>query len=125
MDSITNKAFLIGVGIFVTVAITSGIMLTISNMRDVYKDVYETDISLSRQFSDFDKYDGTQLSGGEVVNTINKYYNDPKADVYIGEILKNTKIDLSSNEFNQIAGHDYSSRVTINNDKAEIVFTKE
>ena len=125
MDSITNKAFLIGVGIFVTVAITSGIMLTISNMRDVYKDVYETDISLSRQFSDFDKYDGTQLSGVEVVNTINKYYNDPKADVYIGEILKNTKIDLSSNEFNQIAGHDYSSRVTINNDKAEIVFTKE
>ena len=48
MDSITNKALIIAVGIFITISITSGILFVINAMRDVYQDVYQTDISLTR-----------------------------------------------------------------------------
>ena len=53
MESVTNKALVIAVGIFITIAITSGILFVISAMRDVYEDVYETDISLTNALNKY------------------------------------------------------------------------
>ncbi len=76
MESVTNKALVIAVGIFITIAITSGILFVISAMRNVYEDVYETDISLTSKFSEFDKFDNTQVTGLDIANALNKYSQD-------------------------------------------------
>ena len=76
MESVTNKALVIAVGIFITIAITSGILFVISAMKDVYEDVYETDISLTSKFSEFDKFDNTEVTGLDIANALNKYSQD-------------------------------------------------
>ncbi len=75
MDNITNKALIIAVGIFVTIAITSGILASINEMKDIYKQVYETDTSITSRFSEFDKYDGTIMNGIDLYNAVKKYNN--------------------------------------------------
>ncbi len=141
MSSITNKALVIAVGIFVTIAITSGILLTISKMRDIYQDVYQTDISLSNKFSEFDQYDGTEKTGLEVANTLNKYrdgnyYSDYTVTVEIngsdiyGSVYGSTS-SYWSDKTARLENGDYSaifsSTVIINDSAAEvtITFTKE
>lgn len=76
MDNITNKAIIIAVGIFVTIAITSGILTSINEMKNIYQKVYETDTSITSRFSEFDKYDGTEVTGIEFANAVKKYNRD-------------------------------------------------
>ncbi len=137
MSSITNKALVIAVGIFVTIAITSGILLTIGKMRDIYQDVYQTDISLSNRFSEFDEYDGTEKTGLEVANTLNKYqdgnyYSDYEVNVKVIGSDKNG-MSYASNTFDwsdkteRIKNGDYSAKFTsavnVDDSKAEVTIT--
>ena len=73
MENSTSKAIMIGVGIFVTVAITSGILFSINQMKDIYSKVYETDTSITSRFSEYDAFDGTTVTGIDVLNAIRKY----------------------------------------------------
>lgn len=73
MENSTNKAIVIAVGIFVTVAITSGILFSINEMKNIYSQVYETDTSITSRFSEFDAFDGTIVTGVDVINAKNKY----------------------------------------------------
>lgn len=76
MDEITSKALTIGVAVFITIAITSGLLIVIDQIKGIYGQVYETDISLQSSFSEFDAYDNVQKTGIDVINTIKKYEND-------------------------------------------------
>ena len=54
MDSSANKALTIGVALFVTIIVTSGVFLTLNQMKDVYSEVYETDISIQSRFGEYE-----------------------------------------------------------------------
>ena len=73
MENSANKAIMIGVGIFVTVAITSGILFSINQMKNIYSNVYETDTSMTSRFSEYDAFDNTIVTGVDVINAISKY----------------------------------------------------
>ena len=73
MDFMANKALMIGVGIFVTLAITSGVLMVINNIQLIYGQVYNTDTSITSQFSEFDKFDNGEFTGLEISNYMKKY----------------------------------------------------
>ena len=133
MDNVTNKAIIIAVGIFVTITITSGILFIINEMRNIYSDVYKTDISINSRFSEFDAYDETEKTGLEVTNTFCKYKNDPKVIVQLstnppgytgvgdlGDWLTNKDDRLEDGFYSLI----YKSSLVINDDSVTIIFTK-
>ena len=79
MENSANKAIMIGVGIFVTVAITSGILF-------------------SSRFSEYDAFDGTTVTGVDVINAINKYGSskiDFSLPAPLGEDFYSKKFDAS------------------------------
>lgn len=82
MDYISNRAIMIGVGIFVTIAITSSIFAIIGQIQDVYKSVYETDISIQNRFNEFDMYNNTTKTGVDLLNAVRKYKDDPLVKIY-------------------------------------------
>ncbi len=129
MSSITNKALVIAVGIFVTIAITSGILLTIGKMRDIYQNVYQTDISLSNKFSEFDEYDGTEKTGLEVANTLNKYQAGNYYSDYNVTVSVNVGVDKDwwADKEERIKDGTYSdiftSTVTVDDSAAKVYIT--
>ena len=54
MDEISNKAISIGVAVFITIIIASGVFYVINQIKDIYGQVYNTDIALQNSFSEFD-----------------------------------------------------------------------
>lgn len=83
MDEITNKALTIGVAIFITIAITSGLLIVIDQIKNIYGQVYRTDISLQSSFSEFDAYDNIEKTGIEIINAIKKYKDNPAVIVQL------------------------------------------
>ena len=73
MDFMANKAIMIAVSIFITLAIASGVLMIINNIQLIYGQVYETDTSITNQFSEFDKFDNSDLLGIDIENAIRKY----------------------------------------------------
>lgn len=81
MEYSTSKALLIGVGVFITLSITSIVIVIFGQVKDVYKQVYNTNISLKDRFGEFDKYNGSIMSGMDMYNTYKKYRNNPDVEV--------------------------------------------
>lgn len=127
MENSTSKAIMIGVGIFVTVAITSGILFSINQMKDIYSKVYETDTSITSRFSEYDAFDGTTVTGVDVINAISKY-KDLVSVVNTSipvrtEYLNDKKFEEAMNEFYT---YKFSSELVINQEKVTgIKFTKK
>lgn len=63
MGEATNKAIMIGVGLFVTLMIVSGIMFIFSQMKEVYKQVGTTDTTIGNRFGEYASYNNTQVTG--------------------------------------------------------------
>lgn len=84
MSFVTNKAFVIAVGIFVTVAISTGIIVVFSNVNVIYGNIDKLDVSLSSKFNKFDMYNNTELTGLDMINTARKYANDKSVKVING-----------------------------------------
>ena len=136
MNTVTNKALVIAVGIFITIAITSAILVSIDLMRQVYSDVYETDINISSGFQEFDEYDGTTKTGLDLLNALNKYYNSSNVkisvknggitsetqnmDAAIIELYDPEKTASPKTQYNYL----YSCSINKNNDIVTITFTK-
>lgn len=125
MDAITNKALVIAVGIFITIAITSAILITIDQMKNVYSSVYETDITISNGFQEFDEYDNTEKTGVDLINTLNKYYNNSNVNVTVGTAqnknrLNNTQLKsyISSIDYNKL----YNCNIEKKGDNVKITF---
>lgn len=76
MGESASKALMFGVGIFVTMMIASGVIGVFSQMQEIYKQVDSTDTSITSRFGKFAMYDNTTLTGLEVINCANKYYNE-------------------------------------------------
>ena len=127
MENSTSKAIMIGVGIFVTVAITSGILFSINQMKDIYSKVYETDTSMTSRFSEYDAFDGTTVTGVDVINAISKY-KDLVSVVNTTipvrtEYLNDKKFEEAMNKFYT---YKFSSELVINQEKVTgIKFTKK
>lgn len=109
MDNITNKALIIAVGIFVTIAITSGILVSINEMKDIYSKVYETDTSITSRFDEFDSYDNTTKTGIDLLNTANKYMKSSTVTVK----LNNNDIKNSDLLDESIVGGNVKYNVTV------------
>ena len=134
MESVTNKALVIAVGIFITIAITSGILFVISAMRDVYEDVYETDISLTSKFSEFDKFDNTEVTGLDIANALNKYSQDEYKNYvsfsYSSGVHNLTDTDFWGNKDDRITDGTYATKfhanriIDDNTGKVTITFSK-
>ncbi len=86
-----NKALMFGVGLFVTVMIISGLMTIFSQMQDVYKNVGGMDTSITNRFGSYASYDNTTLTGLEVINCANKFYNDNLVVVVYDTVEVNNK----------------------------------
>lgn len=83
MDSLVNKPFLIGTAIFITLAITTGIILVFNSVFGIYQGVYNTEIGIKSKFGDYAMYDNTVMSGLELYNTVKKYNKDNYVSVYV------------------------------------------
>lgn len=114
MENSTNKAIMIGVGIFVTVAITSGILFSINQMKDIYSNVYETDTSMTSRFSEYDAFDGTTVTGVDVINAINKYG--------VGRITCSCSIPNPVTE--EFYSFKFNASISGEGDNIQITFTK-
>ncbi len=141
MDSSANKALTIGVALFVTIIVTSGVFLTLNQMKDVYSEVYETDISIQSRFGEYEAFDNTSKTGIEVVNAINKYVNNYLVTIKIGNsvVLENGSMRVGSestlkqmiintagtqnvNNVGEVLLH---SQVSVVDDFATITFTRK
>lgn len=76
MGEAANKAIAFGVGIFITMMIASGVIGIFSQMREIYRQVDSTDTSITSRFGKFAMYDNTTVTGMEVLNCANKYYDE-------------------------------------------------
>ncbi|MDO4282023.1 MAG: hypothetical protein Q4D02_00115 [Clostridia bacterium] len=94
MDNTTNKALMIGVSLFVTVIIASGVIGVINQIKKVYADVYNTDTNLSSRFSEFTKYEETNRTGLDMINAANKYYNDNFVIIEYKENVLNNELGI-------------------------------
>jgi len=82
MDYITSKIFVMGVGIFVTLAIFTGVILVFSEVNDVFEAVENTDTSIYNQYDNiYSMYSQSTLNTVGLLNTLRKYEND--ANVHI------------------------------------------
>lgn len=111
MDYMSNKALLIGVGLFVTIIITSGVIFTVNKARNVYKRVYETNTQIEANFDEYDAYENSEKTSLEMLNTAKKYRDSDTVFVvetkgnlesYIGNRLSNYEklLNASVNKIN-------------------------
>lgn len=99
MDYMSNKALIIAVSLIVTMIIASGILYTINQIRQLYKQVYETDTLIQSNFDEFSAYDGGEKTYLELMNAIKKYKDSDT--VYITFIPKDS-LDSTEDEDRKI-----------------------
>ncbi len=92
MNFVTNKAIMVGVGVFATLMITTAVFVLLGYVLDIYGNISKIDYATIMSMDEFSKYnvtnydgnrftsDGT-LTGIEIYNMINKYKSND--NVYI------------------------------------------
>lgn len=77
MDYTTSKAFVIGVGIFVTLVIVGSFILVLTTVGDIYNATENTNTSIAAQFDNvYSMYAGAELNALNLMNTLRKYETD-------------------------------------------------
>lgn len=95
MNDITTKTIVIAVNIFITITITTLIIVMFFEIQEIYGIVADTDISISSRFDDvYSMYDGKVESGIGLLNTIKKF--EENEDQFI--IVKYPKSEELRNE---------------------------
>lgn len=121
MEYSTNRALLIGVSVFITLSITSAILVIIGQVKDVYKYVYNTNISLKDRFNEFDMYNGTVMTGLDMYNTVKKYKSNANVDV----LYYNNKIAVdNANNIINVSNFSYDTKYKVDhaqNDGRDII----
>lgn len=95
MDNTTNKALMIGVSLFVTVIIASGVISVINQIKKVYADVYNTDTNITSRFNEFTKYEETNRTGLDMINAANKYYDNNLVIIEYKENVLNNEMGIN------------------------------
>lgn len=84
MDDITTRTIIIGVNIFVTIAIVSIIIVMFFQMQDIYKVVSSTDTSIYNKFDDvYSKYNGKTVTGVGLLNALKSYETNTETKIKI------------------------------------------
>lgn len=120
MDFMANKALMIGVGIFITLAIASGVLMIVDNIRQIYSQVYETDTNITSRFGEYDKYENSELLGIDLINAVKKYKNNSNVKIYLGSGTRNPITNTAS--INKSAK--YRCTVNQSGDVIELHFTR-
>lgn len=90
MGENVTRAIMFGTGIFITLLIASGVITIFSRVRDIYKQVDATNTNLVSQFGEYASYVNTEVTGLDVINAANKYYNKNLVVVdYLGRDVNN------------------------------------
>lgn len=77
MDYTISKAFVIGVGIFVTLIIVGSFILVLRVVTDIYNKTENTNTSIIAQFDNiYSMYAGAELNALDLTNTLRKYEQD-------------------------------------------------
>ena len=90
-----SRAISFGVGIFITLLIASGVISIFSQMQNIYKEVNDTNTSVTSRFGKYAMYDNTNLTGLEIINCANKYYNENLVVISYMDIDLNTDDGLN------------------------------
>jgi len=84
MNAITNRAIFIGASLLITIVITSAIILVITQVTGIYQRVYNTDISIRKQYDEFSAFDHhATKTGMDLLNVVNKYRNDAGVKIFV------------------------------------------
>ena len=84
MEEMSNKALIIAVSLIVTMTIASGVLYTINQVRQLYKQIYETNTSIQSSFDEFSAYDGGEKTYLDFENAVKKYRNSDTVFVIYG-----------------------------------------
>ena len=76
MGESANRAIMLGVGILITVIIASSIFSLFSQDKNVFSEVGKTNTDIMKGFGEYPMYNNTQLTGLDLINCANKYYED-------------------------------------------------
>ena len=128
MDTASNRALTIAVAVLVTIVITSGVLFSISQMQNVYKQVYETDVNIQNRFSEYEAYDNTIKTGLDIINAAKKYRDSNLVKIIVGikQINTSAEIALLNNTLGATPGEVlYNSSVVNNDGFVTITFTKK
>lgn len=108
MDEISTRAVVIGVNIFVTIAIITILVTMFFQMTEIYGVVNRVDTSIHEMFDDvYSMYDGKVETGIGLLNAIKKYEDNndttiqikyPKSQELRNEIEKYNKTAIDSNK---------------------------
>lgn len=82
MGGLANRVLTIAVGVFVTIMITSSVLLILNQMKDIYAQVYATDVSIQSQFDEFDAYDNSIKSPIDIANAMKRYSKNSLVTIY-------------------------------------------
>lgn len=76
MGESANRAIMLGVGMFITIIIASSIFSLFSQAKSVFSQVGKTNTDIMKGFGEYPMYNNTQVTGLDVINCANKYYED-------------------------------------------------
>jgi len=119
MDYITSKIFVMGVGIFVTLAIFTGVILVFSEVNDVFEAVENTDTSIYNQYDNiYSMYSQSTLNTVGLLNTLRKYENDANVHILASFIIGEEPSEdggkttmINSIERNDANGYIYTGKI--------------
>lgn len=90
MDYITSRVFVIGVGIFMTLAIVTGVILVLSQVNEVYNAVENTNTSIIAEYDNiYSQYGESTLNTVGLLNTLRKY--EEESDIHVLATFNNSE----------------------------------
>lgn len=106
MDEIAVKALIIGVGIFITIVITTVVIAEFFQINQIYKSVGETDVSFESQFNELDKFNDStnEFNGLDVKNYIKKYENNESIEVCVNGVCEDINIHSICDKESNLSG---------------------
>lgn len=106
MDYTTSKAFVIGVGIFVTLIIVGAFILVLNVVADIYNATENTNTSILAQFDNvYSMYSGAEFNALNLMNTLRKYETD--TSIRIGVKFKaNDEVEYGNSNAGLLASLD-------------------
>ncbi len=133
MNFLTGKAIRIAVGVFVTIMITTSVIVTLRYVLDILGNVSRINYSMTTDLGEYDRFDGTSVSGTQIFNMLNKMKNDEKVTInYEGYIVngkdvnsKEKKENIINSNFMTKVNNSYQKNDAMLNSKFSCEVTKD
>lgn len=83
MDSNATKFIYLAVGIFISLGIITGLILSLSAYVEAFDIVESSSLGIRGDFLEVEKYNGVTLKGMDVLNVVKKYAEDDYVSVIV------------------------------------------